>query len=143
MKTRIMHHARLGLVEMTHRRKPLAILQTTCPCQQPRRSLGETVAAAMGGIGGSAGETRIFHVLAVPQVIMEFIGPFGEYVDEMEQELDCSCARGRMVDEPRALDLLKDSRRSCAGWPPDRPSWRCSLRHSARAGDRLSAAWTV
>ncbi len=97
MKTRIMHITRLGLVEMTRKRTSenlSQILQTTCPCCQGRGRIlsAETVAAAIEReIRRQIREdnARIFHLQAVPQVIMEFIGPFGEYVDELEEEMDC------------------------------------------------------
>lgn len=97
MKTRIMHITRLGLVEMTRKRTGENLSQTlqkTCPCCEGRGRIlsAETVAAslerAIRRLVSEEGE-RILHVMAVPEVIMEFIGPFGEYVDDLEEELDC------------------------------------------------------
>ncbi|MGD9496744.1 MAG: Rne/Rng family ribonuclease [Armatimonadota bacterium] len=97
MKTRIMHITRLGLIEMTRKRTGESlsqILQTTCPCCAGRGRIlsAETVAATiereirrMVRANGS----ELFEVNAVPQVILEFIGPFGEYVDELEEETGC------------------------------------------------------
>ncbi|NLO06885.1 MAG: Rne/Rng family ribonuclease [candidate division WS1 bacterium] len=97
MKTRIMHITRLGLVEMTRKRTGESlsqILQTTCPCcsGHGRVLSAETVAAGIEReIRRQVREdsARLLHVIATPQVIVEFIGPFGEYVDELEEELDC------------------------------------------------------
>ncbi|MGI5818196.1 MAG: Rne/Rng family ribonuclease [Armatimonadota bacterium] len=121
MKTRIMHITRLGLVEMTRKRTGESlsqILQTTCPCCSGHGRIlsAETVAAAMEReIRRQVREdnARIFHVLGVPQVIMEFIGPFGEYVDELEQELDCELyARAERSMNPEHYEILpRETRR--------------------------------
>jgi ribonuclease G len=122
MKTRIMHITRLGLVEMTRKRTGESlsqILQTTCPCCSGHGKIlsAETVAAAMEReIRRQVREddTRIFHILAVPQVIMEFIGPFGEYVDELEEELDCELyARADTSMNPEHYEIIpRESRRA-------------------------------
>jgi ribonuclease G len=121
MKTRIMHITRLGLVEMTRKRTGESlsqILQTTCPCCSGHGKIlsAETVAAAMEReIRRQALEddAHIFHVLAVPQVTMEFIGPFGEYADELEEELDCELyVRADSSMNPEHYEILShESRR--------------------------------
>jgi ribonuclease G len=114
MKTRIMHITRLGLVEMTRKRTGESlsqILQTTCPCCSGHGRIlsAETVAAGMEREVRRLvreSEDRIFHVEAAPQVIMEFIGPFGEYVDELEQELDCEIfARAEASMNPEHYEI--------------------------------------
>ncbi len=97
MKTRIMHITRLGLVEMTRKRTGQSLaetLQTPCPCCSGHGRIlsPETIAARIEREIKQIAHTedrRIFHVLATADVVIEFIGPFGEYVDELEAEINC------------------------------------------------------
>ncbi|MFW6156298.1 MAG: Rne/Rng family ribonuclease [Armatimonadota bacterium] len=122
MKTRIMHITRLGLVEMTRKRTGESlsqILQTTCPCCSGHGKIlsAETVAAAMAREVRRLvrdEDDRIFHILAGPQVLMEFIGPFGEYVDQLEDELDCELyARSDPSINPEHYEIIpRENRRA-------------------------------
>ena len=80
-------------------------------------------------------ESRIFHVLATPQVIMEFIGPFGEYIDELEQELDCELyARAEKAMNPEHYEILpQDSRRGLRRVTRRQRSCRISSASNRRA----------
>jgi len=121
MKTRIMHITRLGLVEMTRKRTSESLsqtLQTTCPCCSGHGRIlsAETVAATIEREIrrlARASDERIFHVMAAPEVVIEFIGPFGEYVDDLEEDLDCEVyARvdGRMSPEHYEIIPLENRR---------------------------------
>lgn len=115
MKTRIMHITRLGLIEMTRKRTGESLsqkLQTTCPCcgGQGRVLAPEALAAhiereirRMARVDGAT----LFHVIAAPSVIVEFIGPYGEYVDELEQELDIEVyARADNTISPEHYEII-------------------------------------
>ncbi len=122
MKTRIMHITRLGLVEMTRKRTGESLsqtLQTSCPCCSGHGRIlsAETVAARIEREirrVARANGAALFNVLAAPQVIIELIGPFGEYVDELEQDLDCEVyARAEAGTSPEHFEIIPlESRRA-------------------------------
>ncbi len=121
MKTRIMHITRLGLVEMTRKRTSESLAQTlqeTCPtCGGKGLVLNaETVAAAIEREirrQEREDDAEIFHIVATPQVILEFVGPFGEFVDEIEEELGVEIyARADRSMNPEHFEVIPlDDRR--------------------------------
>ncbi|MEA3401135.1 MAG: Rne/Rng family ribonuclease [Armatimonadota bacterium] len=115
MKTRIMHITRLGLVEMTRKRTSenlSQILQTVCPCcSGTGRILSpETVAASIEREvkrQHRQDDSDLFHVIASPEVIMEFIGPFGEFADELEEQLNVEVyARADRSINPEHFEVI-------------------------------------
>ena len=94
-------------------------LQTTCPCCSGHGRIlsAETVAATIEREIrrlARAADERIFHVMAVPEVVIEFIGPFGEYVDDLEDDLDCEVyARAEAGMSPEHYEIIPlENRRS-------------------------------
>jgi len=115
MKTRIMHITRLGLIEMTRKRTGESLsqkLQTTCPCCSGRGLIlsAETMAAHIEREIRRQARTEgvtIFRVIASPRVVMEFIGPNGEYVDDLEEELGAEVyARADSTISPEHYEII-------------------------------------
>ncbi len=145
MKTRIMHITRLGLVEMTRKRTGenlSQILQTTCPCCKGRGRIlsAETVAAALEReIRRQVREddARIFHIQASADVVLEFIGHFGEYVDELEDELNCEIyARADTSINPEHYEInTYDTRRRLSRVRRRRTGYKLEIQPEDRLHD--------
>lgn len=95
MRTRILHITKLGLVEMTRKRRGESLTQqmlTACPCCGGRGKIlsPATIAA---NIAAQLWQTivddpsPVFAVLAAPEAVLALIGPEGDAVKQMEQRL--------------------------------------------------------
>jgi ribonuclease G len=95
MRTRIMHITKLGLVEMTRKRRGESLMQqmlTSCPCCGGRGKVlsPETIAA---NIAAQLWQTvtddtsAAFAVLAEPAVALALIGPAGAAIGQIEQRI--------------------------------------------------------
>lgn len=114
MKTRILHITRLGLVEMTRKRTGESLaqqLQMTCPaCDGHGLLLSPVTVASMIEREIRAkvvsDDAKILHVISTPQVTLALIGPLGEFVNDLEEELEIEIfARGDSGMHPERYEI--------------------------------------
>ncbi|MFO7947111.1 MAG: Rne/Rng family ribonuclease [Armatimonadota bacterium] len=118
MKTRIMHITRLGLVEMTRKRTSPSInrqLQVTCPCCDGTGMIlsAETVASRITDELReitSKDKDEAYAIWADPAATMAFLGPHGEYVEELEKSLGVKLyVRGTQDIHPERYEIIPGS----------------------------------
>jgi ribonuclease G len=115
MKTRILHITRLGLVEMTRKRTGESLaqqLQMTCPaCDGHGLLLSPVTVASMiereirAKVANDG--AKILQVTATPQVAVALVGPLGEFINELEEELEVEIyARGDSGMHPERYEII-------------------------------------
>ncbi len=115
MKTRILHITRLGLVEMTRKRTGESLaqqLQMTCPaCDGHGLLLSPVTVASMieRDIRAKVANdgAKILQVTSTPQVAVALVGPLGEFINDLEEELEVEIyARGDNGMHPERYEII-------------------------------------
>jgi ribonuclease G len=115
MRTRIMHITKLGLVEMTRKRRGESLTQqllTSCPCCGGRGKVlaPTTIAAAIAAElwqKASDDESPAFAVVADPSVALALIGPEGAAITQVEQRLGREVfVRAVLQDHPENFEIV-------------------------------------